>query len=166
MADAPPMDQGRPNVPGSLAEVAAEHASRGRARIEDDLTTPEGRAAAAKRQRDRDAYAAKTGRPTKPRVGTVAAASAAELFKPETCRCLVRLPFDIAAARLKSDAWTLDQDEETLLAGPLADSLNQVFPEANPKWAAVSAFALALLTVTTRKYLTWKEEKKNETKPA
>lgn len=174
MADNPAVDTGGANGPGTLADIAAAHAEgpdegrrTGRPAEPIDLSTPEGRARAAKRERDRARYAAKSGRAPSPRIGNDRASiPAAELFKPETCGVLARLPFDIAAARLKSDTWALDKDETNLLAVPLADSLNQFFPETSPKWAAISAFALALLTVTAKKYLTWKEEKGHEENPA
>lgn len=159
------LDTGRTNGPGSLAEVAADHSagpeegtSKGRPRAEVDLSTPEGRAIAARRERERVRYAGKSNG-VSPRVAAPRAGAApADLFKPETCQFLVRLPFDVAAAALKSETWTLDANQEKVLAGPCAETLNQFFPETSPKWAALTALSLALISITGQKYLIWREE--------
>ncbi len=162
MENAPPVVQSRPGGPGSLDDVAARHAAGpearkggGRPRVADDLSTPEGRAAAERREKDR---AQKAGRPPRP-IGSSPAPSV-ELFKPDNCRILVGLPFDVAGAALGSETWALDENEKTDLAGPVAVALNFWFPEADPKWASLTAVALAVTTITAKKYLIWKEEKK------
>jgi hypothetical protein len=41
-------------------------------------------------------------------------------------------------------------------------ALNEWFPNVSPKWAALTAFSLALLAVAGRKYVTWQGEMKEK----
>lgn len=109
-----------------------------------------------------EALAADTRRVRPSRAGqsTRPSAPVAELYKPESVRVLVRVPFDIAAASTKSDVWRLDANEEAALAVPGAMALNEWFPQVSPKWAALTAFSLALLAVSGQKYVMYWEEKR------
>ena len=79
-----------------------------------------------------------------------------ELFQADVCGVLVSLPFDVARAVTKSDAWLLDEGETKALSTPGAVALNEFCPEASPKWAALMAFSIAFLTISCRKYIQYK----------
>lgn len=144
------MDESSKPGPESLEDVSAAHAN-GR-----PLAAPTGDPAIdRKRAADRARYAARRGRPPSNPAPIMAESVR---FTAESCRPLVNLPFAIAAAKTKSDAWDLEESEEQVLSAPLASSLNDWFPNADAKWASLTAFLLAFISISGRKYAVWKEE--------
>jgi hypothetical protein len=111
-----------------------------------------------KRERDRARYAAKKGRPYVAPASGGYSEPVQQLFTADSCRALVGLPFTLAAAYTKSEAWNLEEGEESALASPCASTLNEFFPQASPKWAALTAFCLAMASIVGKKYLIFKEE--------
>lgn len=154
--DVPPADTTRPNGPGTLEDVAVAHASEAAEKGRPPLPSTGDPKKDARREADRARYAAKRGRP--PNQPSIVYSPRPDLFTPETCGAIVRLPFDIAGVALRSTVWTLDKDEAAMVAGPCAETLNLWFPEADPKWAALTALSLAFMTVASKKYLMFQEE--------
>ena len=159
--------ESRESLPDALAGISernndrADAARGGRGGRPVDPNSPN----AEKNARRRAAYSGGS-RPSPAR--SVSPEPARELFKPETCRVLVSLPFDATGAFLKSDSWALDENQKDLLASTGSAALNEWFPNADPRWAALTAFSLAFLTITTQKYATWRGEmdaKKNDKTP-
>lgn len=154
----------RPNGPGNLEDVATEHEQARTEGGRPPLPPSGDPKKDARREADRARYQRKTGstRTARPVQATVLPA----LFTPETCRALVRLPFDVAGVALQSKSWTLDEDETEMVAGPCAETLNVWFPEADPKWAALTALSFAILTVASKKYIMFQEERRGQEESA
>lgn len=87
---------------------------------------------------------------------------AVQLFTPESVVPIVRLPFLAAQALTHSDTWKLDGDQEKVLCDTGSAALNVAAPNVNPKWAALTAFSVAVLAVVGEKWVRYAAEKKEK----
>lgn len=77
---------------------------------------------------------------------------------------MVRLPFAVAYAGTGYDGWMLEEGEENQLAASGSVVLN-TFVRVDPRWVALTAFSVALLSVVSMKaigFVTWRRVQEAE----
>ncbi len=87
----------------------------------------------------------------------IVAAPAVSLFTEENTGRLVSLPFTLAAVATDYDDWRLDDKEQKELAVTGSVALNE-WVRVDPKWVALSLFALSMVGMATAKAIGYQGE--------